>query len=744
MYPPVVTSVLLNGCTASGSTPESFAACPFDQQYNLSMVVHGANFTQGLAPQTSILVSRAAQICDASTLVINRTAITCLINRAVIGLPGSTVALVEVGTQAGFSTVFTQLLFASRVSITSMQSSLCVVNGNGLTGCPVAGNADSPFTVTLNVVNLMTSSPVIAGGVCSSVSYPSAGQVRCVVNDTKTQPGASLPIVLVDQFGYLDSSASASRAVVIAEIPSISTFSGMDASCKQGGVVGLKDCPISGGNVVVFNGAHFDSWFQASICNPATIAVVSSTQVMCELLPKTPSYSEIIQISTHGTAGWINSTSQISYAAVPSILGISSPQCNQSGVFEINDCPLQAGALLNITGKFLNGGALSIVTNVGSYAVCVSNTIVMSPNGTWITCTMSDFTAQLPSLHWPFTLSTNGGVAAETMSVEWWPLPRLLGISSAVCRSYDATTLIDCPLEAGVAMTVTGQHFRSDVTVTDPTDCISVTFINDTQFVCSLAYRPRSAVDLVVVTNPRGYGSSLEIASVTSSPLTFPVITAFNNSDCYRAPSNAGSLFNCSNQPGQTLTIIGNNFDTFNPVYVHDVCGAPGPVAINVVSTELAYCSATVHDSLFYGGVFPAHIETNGGEAIFPRVTITWFTLVAPVEVPASRSSTTSPRLANLPSNAVQVNEQGNVTLQAPPQQGYPVPTVSWQVSYDNVTWTTVIGANTSSLSVGDVNPSMVGVVYRPVYTNYLGSVSGEYHNHSIWLSSCVEHDDHG
>ena len=579
-YPPVVSSVAMSGgCQpASLTSPTSFLACPFDPLFNLSVTVTGYNFTQGLAPSFTLLVG-GVELCAPSSLSYNRTTIHCRIGPSWLSLPSLSVGAAVVATNSGTATVFSVLQFASRVSISHISSSACVVGAGGtgasaLTDCPTTGNADSPFYVLITVTNLHSSSATVPDGVCTSVAISSSGVLNCTVNVSLTASGVALPIVVVDDFGYGDTTNGVAPVVTVAAVPSITSLSGSDSACQQNDTVSLKSCPIIGGNGIVINGLAFDESFQADVCHSQSIQVVSATLVTCDLIANSPGAWRNIRISSHGTVSWIDTAATVQWASTPVIDNISVAPCQRAAALDLFDCPLKAGAQLNISGQYLNTGALSITTVSGANPVCISSTIIVAADGTSINCTLEDFSSQLPVTTWAVSLSTNGGLSPQLPNITWWPLPQLYSVSAGLCHSVDQLTLVDCPLEAGVQLTVTGQYFKPDVNMLLPTECSSVAFFNSSYFICTMTYLSRSAVDVIVVNNAAGYGSSLELATVTGSPLTFPIISAFNSTQCFPSPVNAGSLVNCSLAGGELLTIIGSNFDLYNPVYVFDVVRA--------------------------------------------------------------------------------------------------------------------------------------------------------------------------
>ena len=147
---------------------------------------------------------------------------------------------------------------------------------------------------------------------------------------------------------------------------------------------------------------------------------------------------------------------------------------------------------------------------------------------------------------------------------------------------------------------------------------------------------------------------------------------------------------------------------------------------MEVVSSELAFCNLTSHsnDAWFAGGVFPAHVQTSGGEAIFPRVTVTWWALQVGAPAAITSSNNSSASLPGLPINFTPVVDGSSVTLQTN-VSGMPTPSVQWQVSYDNVTWINVPGGTGANLTIAGVNASMFGWQYRAVYTSQVGTVVG-------------------
>jgi hypothetical protein len=390
-----------------------------------------------------------------------------------------------------------------------------------------------------------------------------------------------------------------------------------------------------------------------------------------------------------------------------------------TGTYPITFAYLGDATHFNAAGSGLGSSTLtvqaapSIVTSPASQSIVSGNSVTFSASATGY---------PMPTVQWQ--QSTNGtsysniaGATSSTYTI------------SAVTSSqngyrYRAVFTNSVGTATTAAATLTVQYAP---TVTTSPKSTTVNAGQTATFTAAAGGNPAPTVQWQVSTN--GGSSFTAIAGATGTTLTLAATTASQNGYIYEA------VF--TNSVGSTTTLSA----TLTVRYAPAVTSSPTSQTVTAGQNVALTAAATGNPS----PTVQWQVSTNGGSS-YSNISGATSTTLNLTGIKSSQNgylyravftnsqgtaTTSAATLTVLYAPAVTTNPTsqtvtaGNAVTFTAAAGGNPAPGVVWQVSTDGgVTFTTIAGATSTSLTINGTTASQNGYRYRAVFTNSVGSVT--------------------
>jgi hypothetical protein len=334
---------------------------------------------------------------------------------------------------------------------------------------------------------------------------------------------------------------------------------------------------------------------------------------------------------------------------------------------------------------------------------------------------VSGFQPELDGLSMTFTNPLPGGATCTPGSATLSS-----GTASGSCTfnpngNYGAGHLVVTVDHQAVTIPVT---VNAPPTVsTSPTDQ-TVLAGSSPSFTATAGGYPAPTIQWQVSTN--GGSTFTDISGATSSPLSFTA-TASQNQNQYRAvftngsgtATTAAAILTVHVPPSITSSATANFTAGTNSSFAITTSGLPAVSAINESGTLPSGLSFTDNGdgtasiagtaAAHSGGVYPVTLNATNGISPDASQSLSVVVSAAPTVTTNPSDTTVAPGVGATFSAAA---------------DGYPVPTVQWQVSTDGgSTFTDISGATSTSYTV-TATTTLDGSLYRAVFTNTIGSAT--------------------
>jgi hypothetical protein len=374
-------------------------------------------------------------------------------------------------------------------------------------------------------------------------------------------------------------------------------------------------------------------------------------------------------------------------------------------------------------------GAASNNFAAGTLTVQAAPSIVTSPvsqtvvSGSSVTFTASATGYPTPAVQWQ--QSTNGGSTYSNIAGATGPSYTISAVTNSQNNyRYRAVFTNSVGTATTPAATLTVQYVP---TVTTNPRSTTVNAGQTATFTAAASGNPAPTVQWQVSTN--GGSSFTAIAGATSTTLTLSGTTASQNGYIYQAvftnsvgsttttsatltvrsaPTLSASPMSQTVNAGQSVTFTAAATGNPTPTVQWQVSTNGGSSYTNISGATSTTLTLTGVKSSQNGYLYRAVFTNSVGSATTAAATLT--VLYAPA-VSTNPTSTT-------------VTAGQNVTFIAA-ASGNPAPAVQWQVSTDGgTTYTDIVGATSTTLTLNGVTASQNGSRYRAVFTNSVGSAT--------------------
>jgi hypothetical protein len=353
--------------------------------------------------------------------------------------------------------------------------------------------------------------------------------------------------------------------------------------------------PIAGGSVVTITGTSLTGATAVSFgTTAATLFTVVNVTAVTATTPAHAAGTVDVTVTTLGGTSAKSSSDQYSFAAVPTVIGIS-PAAG----------PIAGGSNITITGTSFNR---TTAVTFGTTAATLFTVV----NATMITATAPAVTAGTVDV----TVTTPGGISAKSSADKYTyaAVPTVTGISPAAG-----------PLTGGSVVTITGTAFTGASWVTfGSTAATHVTVVNATAVTATVPANTTAGTVDVTVTTPGGTS-----AVVPADQFTYqapPTVTGISPA---AGPIAGGTVVTVT---GTVLT--GANAVTF---------GSTADSHITFVNTTMVTATAPAHAA----GTVDITVTTPGGTSA--KSSADQYTYVAPPAVTTVAPATPWYRNATVP-----------------------------------------------------------------------------------------------